>query len=128
MIFKTDDVRINRIREVLPPISLHEEFPLDEKASRTVPPSTVKAILPILVPILLIVLQSIAKMPTQPFGDNSLVHGLIFLGQPVTALLIGLGLSFLLPENFNREMLSAKGWLGESVIAAASIIIITGSV
>jgi 3-deoxy-7-phosphoheptulonate synthase len=36
MIFKTDDVRITGLQEVLPPNTLHEEFPLDEKASETV--------------------------------------------------------------------------------------------
>ncbi len=36
MIFKTDDVRITGLQEVLPPIKLHEEFPIDEKASETV--------------------------------------------------------------------------------------------
>jgi 3-deoxy-7-phosphoheptulonate synthase len=36
MIFKTDDVRITGLQEVSPPIQLHEEFPLTEKASETV--------------------------------------------------------------------------------------------
>ena len=36
MIFKTDDVRITGLQEVLPPITLHEEFPMDESASETV--------------------------------------------------------------------------------------------
>jgi 3-deoxy-7-phosphoheptulonate synthase len=36
MIFKTDDVRITGLQEVLPPRKLHEEFPLDERASETV--------------------------------------------------------------------------------------------
>ena len=36
MIFKTDDVRITGLQEVLPPIALHEEFPMDEHASETV--------------------------------------------------------------------------------------------
>jgi len=36
MIFKTDDVRITGLQEVLPPITLHEEFPMDERASETV--------------------------------------------------------------------------------------------
>ena len=48
-----------------------------------------------------------------------MVNWLIFLGQPVTALLIGLGLSFLLPEKFDVEMLSGGGWVGEAIIAAA---------
>lgn len=36
MIFKTDDVRITGLQEVLPPITLHEEFPMDERASEIV--------------------------------------------------------------------------------------------
>jgi 3-deoxy-7-phosphoheptulonate synthase len=36
MIFKTDDVRITGLQEVLPPQALHDEFPLDEEASETV--------------------------------------------------------------------------------------------
>jgi len=36
MIFKTDDVRITGLQEVLPPITLHEEFPMGEHESETV--------------------------------------------------------------------------------------------
>ncbi len=36
MIFKTDDVRITGLQEVLAPKVLHEEFPMDEQASETV--------------------------------------------------------------------------------------------
>jgi len=36
MIFKTDDVRITGLQEVIPPAELHAEFPLDEHASETV--------------------------------------------------------------------------------------------
>jgi len=36
MKFKTDDVRIAGLHEVLPPAELHAEFPIDERASETV--------------------------------------------------------------------------------------------
>jgi len=36
MIFKTDDVRITGLQEVLPPMKLHEEYPMTEHASETV--------------------------------------------------------------------------------------------
>ncbi len=36
MIFKTDDVRITGLQEVLPPKELHDEYPMDEQASETV--------------------------------------------------------------------------------------------
>jgi len=111
-----------KINEKKPPESKEENQKLLENK-----PSTIKAVMPILVPILLIVLQSIAKLPSQPLGESTLVSWIIFFGQPVTALLIGLGLSFLLPAKFDKQMLGADGWIGESVIAASSIIVITGS-
>ena len=36
MLYKTDDLRINNIKELLPPIALIERFPLSESASATV--------------------------------------------------------------------------------------------
>jgi GntP family gluconate:H+ symporter len=124
-------------------------------------PSALKAIVPILLPIVLIVLKSIADLPSRPFEQiriaafinavwQFLIHvisilesdvhlpdhlmepsgitGFIsFVGQPVVALLLGVFLAFLLPKKVTREMLSTSGWVGEAVVAAATIIIITGS-
>lgn len=36
MIYKTDDVRIRRIKELLPPIALLERFPITETTSKVV--------------------------------------------------------------------------------------------
>ncbi len=90
-------------------------------------PGALKSIIPILLPIALIVLQSIAKYPSKPFGEGPVVDWIIFFGQPVVALLIGVAFAFMLPEKLNRDMLSSSGWVGEAILAAASIIIITGS-
>ena len=90
-------------------------------------PSTAKSLLPILLPVILIVAQSIAGFPTQPFGDGRFAAFLDFVGQPVVALLIGVFLAFLLPNKLNREMLSSSGWVGQAVIDAAGIIVITGA-
>jgi GntP family gluconate:H+ symporter len=49
-----------------------------------------------------------------------------FMGQPVIALLLGVLFSFLLPKKLTRDMISPSGWVGEAVLAAATIIIITG--
>ncbi len=90
-------------------------------------PSAIKSFLPILVPIILIILRSIAKYPTEPFGTGTLSETLIFLGNPVLALLIGVAFSLLLPKKLDREMLSSAGWVGESLKSAALIILITGA-
>ena len=90
-------------------------------------PRPAKAFAPILVPIILIVLRSIAQYPTQPFGDGFIANGLIFVGSPLIALLIGVAVAVTLPRKLDREMLSASGWVGGAVLNAAIIIIITGA-
>jgi len=90
------------------------------------PPSLVKALLPIILPIILIILRSINSLPSAPFGSGYSSSLINFIGQPVVALLTGVLFSFLLPKKLTREMLSPSGWVGEAVIAAATIIIITG--
>ncbi len=89
-------------------------------------PSAVKSVLPIFAPILLILLRSVSGLPQAPFGTGNFSTFINFFGQPVVALLIGVFLSMLLPKKLTREMISTGGWLGEAVVAAATIIIITG--
>ena len=89
-------------------------------------PSAIKSIVPILLPILLIVGKSVCEFPTQPFGSGRGAAIICFIGQPVVALLIGVFFSFLLPKRLTKDMLSSSGWMGQAVLSAATIIIITG--
>nr|PZN52333.1 MAG: gluconate transporter [Bacteroidota bacterium] len=109
----------------IPLVPVFTESDNVEQATRY--PSLGKSALPIIVPILLIVLGSIASYPSKPFGDGALASVLLFIGNPMMALLIGLFLSFLLPEKFDRKLLSSTGWIGQSVVTAAPIILITGA-
>lgn len=90
-------------------------------------PSAFHAFLPILVPIVLIVLKSIADYPTHPLGQNGFYRIVSFIGTPLIALLIGIILAATLPKQFDRQMLSTSGWVGEGLLAAAMIIMITGA-
>jgi GntP family gluconate:H+ symporter len=89
-------------------------------------PSALKSVIPILLPIILIVLKSISELKSQPFGNGNIAAITNFIGQPVVALLIGVFFAFLLPKKLDTQMLSVSGWVGQAVIAAATIIIITG--
>jgi GntP family gluconate:H+ symporter len=89
-------------------------------------PSAVKSVVPILLPIILIVLKSIGDFPAHPFGEGIPAAVINFIGQPVVALLVGVFFALLLPKKLSRDMLSASGWVGQAVVAAATIIIITG--
>jgi GntP family gluconate:H+ symporter len=88
-------------------------------------PSALKSLMPILVPIFLIALRSVATYPTEPFGDGFTFLFFSFCGQPVNALLIGFLLSMLLFPKFNKETLT--GWIGDGISAAAPILLITGA-
>jgi GntP family gluconate:H+ symporter len=90
-------------------------------------PSFGKSFMPIIIPLGLIILASIAAYPTLPFGDNYFTSLILFLGNPVIALLLGAFLSFVLPEKFDRKILSSTGWFGEALIIAAPVILITGA-
>jgi len=99
----------------------------DTTVSKKYQPSVGKASLPIIIPLILIVLASVAAYPTHPFGEGTLSLVLKFIGNPVIALLIGAFLSFVLPEKFDRQLLASTGWIGDSLVIAAPIILITGA-
>ncbi|MCH1928958.1 GntP family permease [Shewanella sp. A25] len=89
-------------------------------------PSPFKAFAPIFVPILLICLGSIANFPSAPLGKEGLFTALVFLGQPVNALLIGLFLSLLLLKSDNK-IAEFSERISQGLVAAAPIILITGA-
>jgi GntP family gluconate:H+ symporter len=91
------------------------------------PPGVAHAAVPILAPLFLIVLGSIANLPTKPFGEAALAQTLAFLGKPTIALLLGAAIALTLPRKFSLGLLSQEGWVGEAIKATALIIIVTGA-
>lgn len=96
------------------------------RASYGVLPGTAKAFAPILVPILLICLGSVAAFPTRPLGEGLLFTLLSFLGQPVVALLVGLAFACLLLRGPNKRQ-GFHDQVAEGLIQAAPILLITGA-
>ncbi|SHG10419.1 predicted D-glycerate permease [Fodinibius roseus] len=99
----------------------------EQPASRAHQPTPVTALLPILVPMLLIALGSIAALPSAPLGEgwgSAVIH---FLGDPNTALIIGVFLAF---RTIHRERRGSRvygEWVGEGLKSAGTIILITGA-
>ena len=114
-------------RTHIEPYRADEDIAIEAPEANAEAPSPLKALMPIAIPILLIVLRSIAELPNRPFGTGELISILSFLGQPVVALLIGVALALTLPKRLDKEMLSTSGWVGQAVIDAAITITITGA-
>jgi GntP family gluconate:H+ symporter len=117
-------------RTVASKVHIDPQPELDEKqieAKIAEAPSALKSFLPIVLPIILIVLRSVAEFPTRPFGEGEFLTLISFLGNPVTALFIGMLIAFTLPKRLDKEMLSTTGWVGEALKNAALIILITGA-
>jgi len=112
-------------RVYIDPISNVTEQEVIEKAGHA--PHPLRAILPIVAPILLIVMKSVAQLPSAPLGTGFVQRLLMFVGEPAIALLLGVLLAFLLPRRLTAEMVSTTGWVGNGMVNAAIIILITGA-
>lgn len=84
-----------------------------------------QAFAPIIVPVLLIALLSIADLPSRPFGQGWFETVLRFLGNPNTALMVGVFIAFGVARNRGRVVYGE--WVGAALKAAGSIILITGA-
>ncbi|MFO4724401.1 GntP family permease [Vibrio cholerae] len=120
----------NRFQAVEADIIDSQESPKQDwqalKASYGQLPSASQAFAPIFVPILLICLGSIAKFPSFPFGQGMLFEVLGFLGQPLTALLIGLLLALRLLKSADKVAEFGER-ISQGITAAAPILLITGA-
>lgn len=88
-------------------------------------PSAWASFAPIIVPIILMALGSVAKFPGNPFGAGLVQQIFVFLGTPVNALIVGVFFAFILAPKLNEETLS--GWVGEALKDAAIILIVTAA-
>lgn len=106
-------------------------------------PSPLQAFAPILVPILLICLGSVAALPGAPFGEGLFADAVTFVGTPVVALLVGLAVALPLVGSRSRVATADGGadrtdggtsWrqrfqtdVNDAILAAAPILLITGA-
>ena len=111
------------------PMPEYEEKP-EKKEDASSRPGFLKSLTPIILPLVLIVVSSVCKMVYKPSpggAEPGLLTMIHFLGQPTVALLLGVAAALLLPKKLERKMIAGDGWVGDAVLAAAAIIVITGA-
>ncbi|TXJ37386.1 GntP family permease [Brachyspira pilosicoli] len=88
-------------------------------------PGALHSFSPILLPIILIALKSIADFPSNPFGDGAIKTFFSFIGSPVIALLLGIFLSMTLLTKVSKD--ERLKIISEGILNSASILAITGA-
>ena len=88
-------------------------------------PKPLLAFLPIVLPMVLIALKSVTELPSKLFGTGLFAKTLLFLGNPNTALILGIFIAFLTVKNRGAKVYS--DWVGAGLTNAGTIILITGA-
>lgn len=89
-------------------------------------PNTFLSFLPIVLPLVLIFMKSIAEYPSKPFGSGGFASFCSFLGDPVPALIIGVFAAMLLVKR-NTLGEAFSGWMNQGIKDAAIILVITAA-
>lgn len=88
-------------------------------------PGAFHSFAPILLPIILIAIASICDFPSKPIGEGAFYQLILFIGNPVVALLLGVFLCFtLIPKSEKKNTLK---WVTQGVTDSAGILAITGA-
>ena len=88
-------------------------------------PGALHSFSPILLPIILIGIASVASLPAAPFGKGFAYMFLNFIGNPVVALMLGVFLAMtLIPLS---ERCNTLTWVSQGVRDSAAILAITGA-
>jgi len=89
------------------------------------PNSFLLTLAPLIVPILLIALKSVANYPTYPFGKGFFLSFLSFIGNPIIALLIGVFIVFLNTRSITSK--TKNNWVIAALKDSGNIILVTGA-
>jgi len=90
-------------------------------------PQLATSLLSIVIPILLIIANSVFDYPDLELKSHAIYPFVAFIGTPIIALLIGAALTLLLPKKLDYTVFSATGWFGDALKVAAPILLITGA-
>lgn len=107
-------------------IPANSEYTLDElKEKYGKLPGTLHSFSPILLPIVLIALASIVDFPSKPLGTGIAYQIVMFIGNPVVALLLGVFLAMTLIPGSEKD--NTLKWITQGVTDSAAILAITGA-
>lgn len=81
----------------------------------------------VLLLVVLLAIQSLADIPSEPFGGGPARERLLGLGRPLVLIILGPGLVLLALNRWTRDVVSGEGWLGRAFIQAAPSMLLIGA-
>ncbi len=84
-------------------------------------------VLPLLVPVIFLILQSVAQIPSEPLGRGPTRELMIGMGRGAFILLVSVVLVLLLTRRWDSEALSERGWMGDAAASAAGLLLVVGA-
>jgi GntP family gluconate:H+ symporter len=82
--------------------------------------------LPVLIPIALLIVQSVAQIPSEPLGRGGMRELFTGISGPLMLMVFAAGLALLLVWRWDAAALSERGWAGEAITAAAGALMVMG--
>ena len=86
----------------------------------------IAVVLPVLVPIALLIVQSVAQIPSEPLGRGGMRELFTGISRPLMLMVLAAGLALLLVWRWDAAALSERGWAGEAITAAAGALMVMG--
>jgi len=83
--------------------------------------------LPVLVPLVLLVVQSVAQIPSEPLGRGGAREFYTGISRPLMLMVIAIGLVLLLTWRWDDKALSERGWTGEALRGIAATLLVVGT-
>lgn len=83
-------------------------------------------VLPVLIPIALLIVQSVAQIPSEPLGRGGMRELFTGISRPLMLMVFAAGLALLLVWRWDEAALSERGWAGEAITAAAAALMVMG--
>lgn len=77
--------------------------------------------------IVLLAVQSLADIPSEPFGGGPAREMLLGAGRPLVLIILGPGLMLVALGRWSRDIVSTEGWLGRALIQAAPAMLLVGA-
>lgn len=90
------------------------------------PRDVLTLVLPVLIPIALLIVQSVAQIPSEPLGRGGMRELFTGISRPLMLMVFAAGLALLLVWRWDAAALSERGWAGEAITAAAGALMVMG--